>query len=170
MNTEKISEYYKLRNDIDAEISGFEKMHAAQLKCKKGCDSCCESLTIFPLEFMAIKKELGDSVELPKKLLFNKFTKSCRFLVNGECQIYNSRPIICRTQGMPLLYENRNGSGFELSVCHLNFVGVNVSTFNMENALYMAPFNSRLYLLNSEFVNSEKNVNKPHKRIKLNTL
>jgi len=170
MNEQLLNKYFELRNDIDKAASKFEAMHKPQLKCKKGCDSCCESLTIFPIEYDAIQKELGNAAELPKKKLFSKLTKSCRFLVRGECFIYKSRPIICRTQGLPLLYENMEGSSFELSVCKLNFVGVDVTKFNMENALFMAPFNSRLFLLNRDYIKTIKFDFKATQRLTLNKL
>ena len=171
MNSKLLEKYYQLRSDIDKVSISLEKQHVSNMKCEKGCDSCCESLTIFPIEYDAIIKELGNSISLPKKKFLNSYTKSCRFLVKGACSIYKSRPIICRTQGLPLLYENINGNDFELSVCKLNFVGADISKFNMENALYMPPFNSRLFLLNKDYIEQNlKYDTNPTKRIKLNNL
>ncbi len=170
MKEQLLNKYFELRADIDKAAQKFETMHKSQLKCKKGCDSCCESLTIFPIEYTAIQKELGNEFVLPPKRIFNKIGKKCRFLVNGACSIYNSRPIICRTQGLPLLYESLNGQGFELSVCKLNFVGIDVTKFNMENALFMPPFNSRLFLLNKDFIEKPDVKSKPTQRYKLNAL
>ena len=171
MNSTLLEKYYQLRSDIDKVLIRLEMQHKSSMKCEKGCDSCCESLTIFPIEFDAIKKELGNSVVLPKKKFLNNYTKSCRFLVKGICSIYESRPIICRTQGLPLLYESIKGNDFELSVCKLNFVGADISKFNMENSLFMPPFNSRLFLLNKEYIEQDlKYSSKSTKRIKLNTL
>ena len=161
--------YHALQTDIDNECSRLELMHKGQMKCGIGCDSCCESLTLFPIEYFYIKANIEIFNNLPKNRLLNSLTKACRFLVNGKCTIYEFRPIICRTQGLPLLYENNKGTGFELSVCRLNFKNVDISVFNTENALYMPPFTSRLFLLNKEFV--ENNFNgkyKPVDRLKLN--
>ena len=36
-------------------------------------------------------------------------TERCGLLDNHQCSIYNSRPIICRTHGMPLLNTDENG-------------------------------------------------------------
>jgi hypothetical protein len=168
MNEQLLNKYFELRNDIDKDVAAFETMHKLQLKCKKGCDSCCESLTLFPIEYFAIQNELGTNANLPSKKWLSGVTKSCRFLIKGECSIYNSRPIICRTQGLPLLYENFEGTGFELSVCKLNFKGVDVTKFNKETALFMSPFNSRLFLLNSQFIKNTKEKYKPTQRLSLN--
>ncbi|PKP08168.1 MAG: hypothetical protein CVU09_16835 [Bacteroidetes bacterium HGW-Bacteroidetes-4] len=171
MDTNLIEAYYKLRQEIDAASVKLEKHHKNQIACKKGCSLCCESLRLFPLELAAIRQELGEYIQqLPKKR-FRLNPKACRFLVNNVCTIYASRPIICRTQGLPLLYENKQGTGFEFSTCRLNFNEVAIESFNQDNALFMSPFNSRLFLLNQQFV---KQINKKKtdsfSRFKLNSL
>lgn len=167
---EYFQKYLKLRNELDAEISKLEIMHTSKMQCRKGCDSCCESIRIFPIEYHFIQNQINKA-DLPALKLKHRFSKSCRFLVNGSCQIYKFRPFICRTQGLPLLYENQQGNGYELSVCKLNFKDVRVEVFNAENALFMPPFNSRLFLLNKEYVEmlSNKKLNNT-KRIQLNRL
>lgn len=163
-------QYYQLRADIDATITKLEQTHANKMQCKQGCDSCCESIRVFPIEFNAIKKEQECYEKTPYKFKHG-ITKKCRFLKKGVCQIYNSRPIICRTQGLPLLYENAIGNAYELSVCKLNFKGIEPSFFNLENALFMPPFNSRLFLLNQAYVNSlTHSTYKNTDRIKFNKL
>ena len=163
------NKYTSLRNKIDAESSRLEQLHKSQMVCSKGCDSCCESLTIFPIEYYTIKEEIKNIKDIPKNRFINRFTKACRFLVNGECAIYQSRPIICRTQGLPILYKSMKSDDFELSACKLNFKDVDVSSFNLDNSLYMSPLNTELFLLNKEFV--EENFNTKYKatdRLKLN--
>lgn len=151
-----VEAYLKLRETIDAKCEQLNNQHVKELSCKKGCDSCCESINVFPIEFEAIKTEMASTLRLIKNRPFNRFRKSCVFLVEGACSIYQSRPIICRTQGLPLLYQNAEGTAYELSVCHLNFKGINPGKFNMDNALYMPEYNSRLYLLNKDFVSKTK--------------
>ncbi|MGD9994761.1 MAG: YkgJ family cysteine cluster protein [Salinivirgaceae bacterium] len=171
MDTKLIEAYFELRKEIDAASERLEKQHKNQMACKKGCSMCCESLRLFPLELAAISRELGETMQsLPGKK-FRLNPKACRFLVNDACTIYASRPIICRTQGLALLYENKQGTGFEFSTCRLNFKEVAIESFNQDNALFMSPFNSRLFLLNQQFV---KQLNKTKvtafSRYKLNNL
>lgn len=45
-------------------------------------------------------------------------------LVDDRCSIYESRPLICRTQGLPLLVEAEDG-GAEVDFCPLNFTAEN---------------------------------------------
>ena len=165
-----IKEYRALRQQVDELCDKFTDMHRSQLSCKKGCDSCCESLRIFPVEYYSIQQELAGK-KIPPIKWHHRYSKKCRFLVNSACAIYDSRPIICRTQGLPLLYENSTGTAYELSVCQLNFKGMSVDTFNMDNALFMPPINSKLFMINHALVNSSNLAKKsPKFRIKLNTL
>ncbi len=164
----KFSEYYNLRTDIDIRAKELSIKHSKELKCQKGCDSCCENISVFPIEFHSIKNELDNKLDSIPKRKFNIFKKSCIFLQDGACHIYNSRPIICRTQGLPLMYQNINGEGYEVSHCQLNFKKINISDFNIDNTLFMPDYNSKLYLLNKEFIESENIFNKnPKKRIPL---
>lgn len=169
MDQNLVKLYKDLRLHVDALSVMLSHKHHSQLMCKKGCDMCCESLHVFPIEFYTIKQELADK-PIPEQKWKNRFSKSCRFLVNSECTIYESRPIICRTQGLPLLYENSQGTAYELSVCQLNFKGVDIQMFNMDNALFMPPINSKLYLLNQKFIKTLPKSLAPHKRIRLNSL
>lgn len=169
MNQQLIEQYKALRNKVDKESNRLTSMHKSQLACKKGCDLCCESLKIFPIEFETIQKEL-EGKHIPVKKWTHNFGNKCRFLVNSVCTIYESRPIICRTQGLPLLYEKQDGTGYELSVCQLNFKGVDVNVFSMENALFMPSINSKLFLINQEFVQNHPKVRSPQARVRLNSL
>lgn len=162
--------YQLLRKQVDDSSRALESQHKEQMNCKAGCDLCCESISVFPIEFDAIKNELGD-LPLPKKKLKHRLTSKCRFLSEHKCLIYKVRPIICRTQGLPLLYENFDGTGHELSVCKLNFKRVQPNSFNINNALFMPPINSQLFLLNKDYIEQlyDKKLT-PQKRIKLNWL
>ena len=73
--------YIALRDEIDAASTKFEKMHQSQLKCQKGCDSCCESISVFPLEFYAIRDALKLRNDLPPRKFRHKITKACRYLI-----------------------------------------------------------------------------------------
>ena len=148
---EAIQNYYALRDSIDQAAANTEKQHKANMQCRKGCDLCCMAIKIFPVEFYAILEEQNEflnEVELPEP----EDEMTCRFLVNHECAIYQSRPIICRTHGLPLLYMNSEGTAWELSHCELNFTEKPVEDFHTENTLVMDAFNSQLYQINQAFV------------------
>jgi len=142
--------YYQLRNEVDALCESLEKVHHQHLNCKKGCDQCCMAISVFPVEFYAIKAE--SHPESIHGLPDPQNDEDCRYLVDHSCVIYPSRPVICRTHGMPLLYRSLEGDDWELSCCELNFLDFDLGDFNQENCYPMERINSQLYLINKNFV------------------
>lgn len=149
--------YIKLREELDKEIQLLEKMHSKHLACKKGCDLCCLNFSVFPVEFEVIREETGATFNTLDKTTDGDSEKpgSCAFLINHACSIYHSRPIICRTHGLPLLYMNNDD--WELSHCELNFTTVPEDFFDDINTFSQDKWNSRLYMLNQEFINEQSN-------------
>ena len=146
--------YKSLRNDIDKLSDKLEKQHKKHMRCKVGCDLCCMDYSIFPIEFYNIVealKEREDKLNLNTK----EDEGSCIFLNNHQCEIYADRPIICRTHGLPLLYMNEE-NGWELSACELNFTEFDMEEFSEENTFPQDKFNSKLFLLNKEFIAKNK--------------
>ncbi len=146
--------YRSIVFEIDRQTNLLEDLHRNHLNCKNGCDLCCIGFSIFPVEYHFILNELKKEVihsEPGKKPEDNV----CAFLKNHSCTIYKHRPIMCRTHGFPLLYTNDEGE-FELSVCELNFTEFEVEDFTMENTLPQDKYNSKLFLLNREFIAAYK--------------
>ena len=142
--------YYNLISQIDSKCESLEKEHKQHLNCKKGCDLCCMAISVFPVEFYAIKAELNlkSIADLPVQ----KSKGQCRFLVDHSCLIYASRPVICRTHGLPLVYMNLEETEYELSLCELNFIDYDLADFDEENTYPMDRINSQLYMINKDFV------------------
>lgn len=145
-----LTPYYSLRKEIDSLCESLEKVHEKQLNCKKGCDLCCMAISVFPVEFYAIKAELD--LESLSGLPVPKDEVQCRFLVDHSCTIYQSRPVICRTHGLPLLYMGMDSDEYELSLCELNFTEYDFEDFDEENTYPMDRINSQLYQINKNFV------------------
>jgi Fe-S-cluster containining protein len=145
------NEYLKLRDEIDTLSKKLEDKHKKHLNCKNGCDLCCMDYNIFPVEFDSILDELKDRdfsrTALPEVL--NE--ESCIFLKDHRCLIYESRPVICRTHGLPLLFTNDEGE-WELSACELNFTQFDFGRFTVKNTFPQDKFNSELFLLNQQFI------------------
>lgn len=91
------------------------------MQCKNGCSQCCYvSLSVFNIEAQLIKDwftalEISEKEVLKEKWLapvqvkenfFGEAKESCPFLLNESCSIYEVRPIICRTQGLPLNFDD----------------------------------------------------------------
>lgn len=104
----------------------FEKVYSKnidQMQCKQGCSKCCQTdISIFEVEaqrvrdwFNSLDHEKRNSLRQIWHIEVDK--KNCVFLVNDSCTIYEARPLICRTQGLPLFLSSENS----LDYCRLNF-------------------------------------------------
>ncbi len=150
-NSLNFNEYKELRNEIDSLSEKLEKKHAPHIKCKSGCDLCCMDYRIFPVEFYSILQELKNRNYTGSDLPEIQDEESCIFLKDHRCLIYESRPVICRTHGLPLLFANDDGE-WELSACELNFTDFDLEDFTPENTFPQDKFNSELFMLNQQFI------------------
>jgi hypothetical protein len=98
--------------------------HGARLRCRSGCNDCCtDGLSVFELEAAVIARHHGPLLQegLPHA------EGACAFLDEaGACRIYEHRPYVCRTQGLPLrwLELDEDGQPAEVrDVCPLNVDG-----------------------------------------------
>ena len=154
MNTlaqKQIDAYFTLRAEIDAISQKLIHEHQQHLQCHKGCDQCCLNLSLFPVEYHAILSELTP-VGIPPGDIITGEEDPCTFLKDHSCTVYPSRPIICRTHGLPLLFTNDEGTDLELALCELNFTDALDVEFTVDNTYPEDNFVHRLYLINHEFI------------------
>lgn len=112
-----------------------EITHKGHIQCKSGCYRCClVDLSVFEVEANFIRNwfhrlSIEEKNELKNRWKNNKTIQEenfhgqaaspCKFLVKGNCSVYEARPVICRTQGLPLLF--KNDDSFLFDSCPLNF-------------------------------------------------
>lgn len=147
----QIKNYRALLKNIDERTDSLTTTHEKQMVCKKGCDKCCMAISVFPVEYYAIREALKEQLGTFTPA-GTKDEEACLFLKDHNCQIYAYRPIICRTHGLPILYFNETEEGYELSLCELNFTDFDFSQFDDQNTLMLDSFNSQLFQINSQFV------------------
>jgi Fe-S-cluster containining protein len=142
-------DYLKLRIDLQKTCTALHNLHSPHTQCGKGCSSCCMDFGLMPVEFHYIVEQLKN-----KPIALNRETEKgqCIFLVNNECTIYEHRPIICRSHGLPILFMDEEGENYNLSFCPLNFNNVNDNYFSFENSYHQDTFNSKLYMINKAFI------------------
>ena len=72
-------------------------------------------------------------------------------LVENCCSIYESRPLICRTQGLPLLLESEEGE-LEVDFCPLNFAEPGATDeLDSENLVPLEDLNLALAMVNLQY-------------------
>ena len=124
----------QLRLKVDEFFDNCFNKNQEEFSCKLGCDQCCHvDLSISAIEATAIsdwfdqldqdiKKDLKEIWQNEQSMgndLAGNLVRPCVFLYEGKCSIYETRPIICRSHGLPLL-RSENGKNF-LDCCSLNF-------------------------------------------------
>jgi Fe-S-cluster containining protein len=141
--------YQKIRGEVDASCKKLHAAHSKYTKCAKGCSDCCMNFSVLPVEFHAILDSIKN-----KEIQTSDPDKpdGCLFLIHNVCGIYHERPVICRSHGLPILHMNNSGDNWELSVCPLNFTTLPDEYFIAENCYYQDTFNSKLFMLNREFI------------------
>ena len=133
-----------------------KKRHPSQINCRQGCARCCHNrLFVFPVEFDRLQAAF---IKLPaglKKLIQNdadwKWQHGiCPLLVDGGRNLYEDRPIICRTHGYPLQSEFRVKTQSQVSVCHLNFI--NTRSFDDQDLIDIDGVGMILIGANREYI------------------
>jgi Fe-S-cluster containining protein len=143
--------YYKLREQADQLTAGLEKIHSGRMVCRKGCCQCCTNLTVFPVEFFSIVEEM--KLAGWSKPAFDA-ARACGYLNDrGECEIYPYRPMICRTQGLPLAFYDDDSQGYSVTFCPLNFTAdADKLEFNADNILNLDQLNDKLFEIHVQFL------------------
>jgi Fe-S-cluster containining protein len=161
-----IQDYHQLLTALDAEIARIGEMHAATLSCGPGCASCCLAFSVLPIEAACLREAIGALPLTSQEQLDRNLAEDadrCPLLIDDLCSVYAARPVICRTQGLPLAYVDEEREAIEVSACKLNFP--DDYAFAPESLLFMDGFNGRLSELNSTWCRAQGLV--PDKRIPL---
>lgn len=145
----------KFYAEVDEQARRLEQVHAARLKCRRGCSSCCvDGITVFSIEAENIRQ---NHTELLATQTPNT-NGGCAFLDEaGACRVYESRPYVCRTQGLPLRWlDEVDDEIYELrDICPLNDEGVPIEELPEEKCWTIGDFEARLAELQAKFGNSE---------------
>jgi Fe-S-cluster containining protein len=147
-----IARYFDLIRRIDEDAKRLTTRHGDGITCRPGCTGCCVNLTVFPVEFHAIRLAMARAGAGIGPEAFDP-SAGCGFLNNGLCRIYPFRPIICRTHGLPIVYlDDTSGEpAWEVSFCELNFPDRDAIEFTEDTLLNIEDINGELARINMEF-------------------
>ena len=156
-----------LHEKVGAFFGRIAAKHADQITCASGCSGCCnQSLSLFQVELQQLKGAVeslpapalerlkarltaGLEVEDPSAL-------ACPLLDDHRCVVYDARPTICRSHGVPVLVRGSD-EGDELTqgelarrdVCPLNFSGaLDIRSLPDADVLDLERLNTMLALIN----------------------
>ena len=137
-----IEKYRLFVERVDAIAAGIKKRHPEHFMCHPGCFSCCVPFSVLPVEAAVLQKGLKGLEEIT-----SGDSGVCPLLTSdGLCAIYEQRPIICRTQGLPI-----TSSEIEYAVdcCPLNFRGIPMEDLEKRDILNIDVLNGILVTLNA---------------------
>lgn len=136
-------DYYDLVFDLDSAIGALQQRLQNFIGCAPGCSPCCKKFSVLPLEAALIAGSASVPLQPPDS------GERCAQLIDKHCSIYPQRPLICRTQGLPIGYIDEDREQIEVSACPLNFPEDH--QFGLQDLLLLDSFNSRLAALNSAY-------------------
>lgn len=130
---------------VDELVAPIAQVHGERLRCREGCSGCCaDELTVFELEAAVIVRHhaalLAEGIPNDRG--------GCAFLgAQGECRVYEQRPYVCRTQGLPLrwLETDEHGEAIEVrDLCPLNAEGPALEELSEDACWSLGPIEQRL--------------------------
>jgi len=160
-----LRDYRTLLARLDAHAARVEEAWADRIACEVGCSGCCHrDLSVFPVEaaaiahFIAERRLTLEATERPPMsptaldVLELDGAEPCAMLDGaGRCRIYEARPVICRTHGLPLAIADDDGVYGD--VCPLSFEGgAGLAEVPGDDFLALSTVNTVLVALNGAFV------------------
>jgi len=143
-----------LHRRIDETAADLAVRQAGRLRCTRGCSSCClDGLSVRAVEAERIRRRqaslLRDARPHPPG--------ACAFLDGfGTCRIYEDRPSVCRSQGLPLrvLFEDERGEIVEhRDICPLNLEGgPPLERLDDEDCWLIGPHELQLAAIDADFL------------------
>lgn len=93
---------------VDRRVAELTVHHAERMACRRGCNACCvDELSVFAVEADNIADRFPDLAAMTPAR-----RGVCVFLgEDGACRIYEARPYVCRTQGLPLRWLESDARG-----------------------------------------------------------
>lgn len=142
-----LDNYKQLIARVDALCSEIAAVLGEQITCSAGCSTCCSSITVFPVEAAYMRHMLDNmpgqqADEIRRHVAGHADGERCPLLLHHHCLLYEARPIICRTHGLPIIYtENghRNSDCCPLNLTETESVsGTHVVDIDKLNTLLVA--------------------------------
>jgi hypothetical protein len=145
----------KLHGIVSELTQPLEAQHADRLQCQRGCSACCaDDLTVFDVEAERVRRAVTTSLSGATA----HAAGGCAFLdPQGACRIYEARPYVCRTQGLPLRWLDASAHDPDQveeyrDICPLNIVdGQPLALMPADQMWAIGPFEAKLGELQAAF-------------------
>jgi hypothetical protein len=154
-NASVLARYHELTARIDAFFARVAERHTSDLRCAAGCDACCHTRpTVTAVEAAAIaawaRTRTADERAAIAAAAAHDDLARCPALDDaGRCRIYDARPIICRSHGVPVRMRDARSLPLVTS-CHLNFTTHGPAAADADCILDQQLVSTMLALVNQE--------------------
>jgi Fe-S-cluster containining protein len=121
----------RLRARVDQHFAQAVARTPEQFACRPGCESCChQRFSVFEVEAAPIREALAQLARTDPELRRrvrergrDEQLRACALLLDGRCTVYEQRPLICRSHGLPIAVRESDepDSALRLDHCPLNF-------------------------------------------------
>jgi Fe-S-cluster containining protein len=159
-----LDNYKQLTARVDALCDGIAASLGEQITCTSGCSSCCTSISVFPVEAAAIREALDklpefQADEISRHVSEHADDERCPLLLHHRCLLYEARPIICRTHGLPIVYtvEGRRSS----DCCPLNLT--DTESVSGSSVVDLDKLNTLLVAVNSIYLSQSDSAELPER-------
>jgi len=160
----RLDNYKQLTARVDALCNAIAASLGEQITCSEGCSSCCTSITVFPVEAAAMREALkslpdNQAEEIRRHISEQAGKERCPLLLNHRCLLYEARPIICRTHGLPIIY-TANGQR-NSDCCPLNLT--EAESVPGSSAVDIDKLNTLLVAVNSIYLSQSASIESPER-------
>lgn len=116
----------QLRRRVDDHFGAAVARTPDAFACREGCARCCGvRFGVFAVEAERIRAALVQLApalrERVRAQADDPSHTACALLVDDRCSVYDERPLICRSHGVPAQHRDDDGHT-HVEVCPLNFV------------------------------------------------
>jgi uncharacterized protein len=146
---ETLARLKKLHDQVDESADDLDLRLEDRLSCGPGCPDCCvDELTVFEIEALRIR------TEYPQVLTQSPGPAGrCAFLDEKDrCRVYEARPYVCRTQGLPLRWMEETEYGWVefRDICPINDSDEPIESLDPGHCFTLGPVEEKLRELQME--------------------
>lgn len=152
-----LSRYRALVEKADAFFERALARHPSEIRCGAGCDACCRTqLSVTPVEAAWLEAHLATLDPVTRARLAARAAEPdplrCAALeADGRCAVYEGRPLVCRTHGLPVKLRTPRGLAV-IQSCHLNFAERGPEAADPACVLDQETLSTLLAAVNAEWV------------------